>query len=107
MIETWRDSWFEDGMRVFYLVPREQVDRLLPLKIAPQPSSIGRVFVGRVEVLSPRTSETIETAVKAGDSKTLGKYGRFLEPFSKQMGASGKVRPDPISMRYGPTACIP
>jgi hypothetical protein len=22
MIETWRDSWFEEGMRVFYLVPR-------------------------------------------------------------------------------------
>lgn len=107
MIETWRDSWFEDGMRVFYLVPREQVDQLLPLKIAPQPSSIGRVFVGRVEVLSPRTSQTIETAAKAGDTKTLAKFGRFLEPFAKQMAASGKAGPDLNSMRVNPAACIP
>jgi hypothetical protein len=23
MVETWRDSWFEEGIRLFYIVPRE------------------------------------------------------------------------------------
>ena len=86
MIETWRDSWFEDGMRVFYIVPREQVDAILPLKIAPEPTSAERVFVGRVEVLSPRTKQTIDNAMKAGDSAALIKMGRFLRPFAQQMG---------------------
>jgi hypothetical protein len=81
MIETWRDSWFEEGMRIFYLLPRKTVDAVLPLKIAPTPGAIERVFVGRVEVLSPTIQRTIETALESGDTKTLGKYGRFLLPF--------------------------
>ena len=32
MVETWRDSWFEDGMRVIYILPRSRVDAVLPLK---------------------------------------------------------------------------
>ena len=35
MIETWRDSWFEEGLRVFYIVPRARVDFDLPLSISP------------------------------------------------------------------------
>ena len=53
MIETWRDSWFEEGMRVFYLVPRSLVDRELRLSVQPAPARIARVFVGREEILSP------------------------------------------------------
>ena len=85
MIETWRDSWFEDGMRVFYIVPSEQVDALLPLKITPAPASVGRVFVGRVEVLSGRTRRTIENALRADDTAALVKMGRFLRPFAQQI----------------------
>jgi hypothetical protein len=85
MIETWRDSWFEDGMRVFYIVPRAQVDSILPLKTTPVASSTARVFVGRVEVLSPRMRQTLSTAIAAGDTKTLVRLGRFLQPFQKQL----------------------
>ena len=35
MVETWQDSWFEEGMRVFYIVPRAMVDRVLPLEVNP------------------------------------------------------------------------
>ena len=31
MVETWRDSWFEDGARLFYLLPQYATDALLPL----------------------------------------------------------------------------
>jgi hypothetical protein len=38
MIATWRDSWFEEGTRVFYLLPQAAVDATLPLSINPVPS---------------------------------------------------------------------
>jgi len=31
MIETWRDSWFEEGSRLLYIVPARFVDAVLPL----------------------------------------------------------------------------
>jgi hypothetical protein len=81
MLETWRDSWFEEGMRVMYLVPRAVVDAALPLTISPAASEIARVFVGRVEMISPAMAEEIETAVRHGDRSVVGKYGRFLQAF--------------------------
>jgi hypothetical protein len=87
MVETWHDSWFEEGTRVFYIYPRAGVDAVLPLKITPAPDAIERVFVGRVEVLSPWTRQTIQTASDSQDFATLKKFGRFLEPFAAQMHA--------------------
>ena len=47
MIETWRDDWFNDGTRVFYVVPTADVDAILPLQIEPRPASVVRAFIGR------------------------------------------------------------
>ena len=85
MVDTWRDSWFEEGMRVFYVVPRPQTDALLPLRITPAPESVARVFVGRDEVLSPWTRQTIQNAVNQQNVAALQKFGRFLDPFAAQM----------------------
>jgi hypothetical protein len=85
MIETWQDSWFEEGMRVFYIVPRRFVDSQLPLKITPATAAVVRVFVGRVEVLSPWMEQTIESALADGDVPMLTKFGRFLDPFLNQI----------------------
>lgn len=85
MLETWRDSWFEDGVRVFYIVPRKSVDAILPLSVTPAPSSVARVFVGRMEVLTPEVLQTVETAISRGDSATLDRYGRFLAPISDRI----------------------
>jgi len=93
MIATWRDSWFEEGMRIFYVVPRKEVDRVLPLRIEPTPAAIERVFVGRMEVLSPAMRETIATAMAAGDTATLQRFGRFARPFCDQiLHQPGKIR---------------
>jgi len=86
MVETWRDSWFEEGMRLLYIVPRETVDSLLPLHIDPQPQSIERVFVGRMELISPAIRETIGTALAKRDEATLRRYGRFLNAFAREIG---------------------
>ena len=80
MIETWRDSWFEEGTRIIYIVPRTFVDRILPLSIDPPPSQIVRVFVGRLEIMTPATINAVKSAMAAHDETMLNKYGRFLEP---------------------------
>jgi hypothetical protein len=85
MIATWRDSWFEEGTRVFYIYPRTEVDSKLPLSVTPKPTSLARVFVGRAEVLSPWMEQGIETAINRGSIEPLVKYGRFLDSFLQQM----------------------
>jgi hypothetical protein len=85
MIETWRGSWFEEGMRVFYLMPRRDVDVVLPITINPAPAATERVFVGRVEILSPFVRQDLGSALSSGDTVTLAKYGRFLQPFAERI----------------------
>jgi hypothetical protein len=80
MLESWKDSWFEEGSRLIYIVPSSFVEKILPLSIEPQPAAIHRVFVGRMELLTPATRNAIETAVATNDKVTLAKYGRFLGP---------------------------
>ncbi len=79
MVETWRDSWFEEGSRLIYVVPRAFIDKVLPLTINPAPGQVVRVFVGRLEIVTPATARAVETAVASNDELTLTKYGRFLE----------------------------
>lgn len=91
MLETWRDSWFEPGTRVIYIDPRSTVDAILPMRISPAPQKIERVFVGRVEVLSPATETAIRTAMEAGDAAAIEKLGRFLPAFHWEMINHGKL----------------
>jgi hypothetical protein len=88
MVETWRDSWFEEGSRVFYILPASDIESILPLRIEPQPDKIARVFVGRVEVITPEMRDTIGRAIERGDRETLAKYGRFLQPIARQFPGS-------------------
>lgn len=85
MVETWSDSWFEEGTRVFYVVPKPLVDRTLPLKIRPVPGAVERVFVGRLEIATPARLAEIRAAFAAQDHETLTAHGRFLEPFSQRI----------------------
>ncbi len=90
MFETWRDSWFEEGSRLLYIVPREFVDSVLPLTINPSPAQIVRVFVGRMELVTPTTQRAVEQALATHDHATLGRYNRFLVPILETMIASEK-----------------
>jgi hypothetical protein len=95
MIATWRDSWFEEGMRVFYLTPRSVVDDVLPLHIAPAPEAVTRVFVGRVELLPEYLKQSLKAAMETTDKKTLDRFGRFYFPFTSML--SGQAPPDTAS----------
>ena len=78
MVATWHDSWFEEGSRLIYILPTAQVNAILPVKVAPAPEHMVRVFVGRMELITPATRQAIETALKTRDDPALTKYGRFL-----------------------------
>jgi hypothetical protein len=80
MVDTWRDSWFEEGTRVFYILPTRAVDPLLPLEITPAPASVARVFVGRIELVTPAIIDAVRNAALERDGETLAKYARFLRP---------------------------
>lgn len=90
MLETWKDSWFEEGLRLIYLVPRAATDLVLPLQLDPKPRECVRVLVGRMELLTPSFRERVEGVVERLDSLSPGErnaaaaelktLGRFAHP---------------------------
>jgi len=86
MVETWRDSWFEEGSRLIYLVPRGFIDKVLPLRVDPAPSQMVRVLVGRLELVTPTTEKAVKTALASHDEEMLNRYRRFLEPILHTVG---------------------
>jgi hypothetical protein len=98
MVNTWNRSYFRTpGMRVLYLVPRGQIDRTLPIQVRAyrhngnsMTTKIERVFVGRVECLTPEQEARIEGWLRdlastdpdraAAARGGLLALGRFAEP---------------------------
>ena len=95
MIETWKDSWFEEGLRAFYVLTRKSTDKILPLTIEPRPAQTVRVMVGRAEVITPEMEQDVRRQVgrlHSDSARTrteaqayLKKYGRFYEPILKSL----------------------
>jgi hypothetical protein len=85
MIATWRNSWFEEGSRLLYIMPAQAVSAILPLGVRPAPASTVRVFVGRLELVTPATEKAVADAFAAHDQPVLEKYRRFLVPIVNAM----------------------
>jgi len=85
MVETWRSSWFEEGSRLLYIVPAAFVNEVLSLSINPAPAQTVRVFVGRLELVTPATAQAIQKAFAVRDAASLKTYDRFLEPILRTM----------------------
>jgi hypothetical protein len=92
MVQTWRESWFEEGTRIFYIVPRQMVDTILPLTIDPPPAHVARAFVGRMEVITPAMVKRVEQAIAARDLATLAKHARFLGPITDRLASTPEIR---------------
>jgi hypothetical protein len=100
MLETWKDTWFEEGLRAFYIVPRKTADELLPLTITPFPKTTVRVLVGRAEVLTPGFESRVEAVVdrlnaddiaeRQAAVADLKKLGRFAHPVLRRLSSSLK-----------------
>lgn len=102
MVETWWHSYFEaPGLRVFWVLPQETTDHLLPLQASPPPAHIVRVIVGRSEVLRPRrenewfaaSRETGEAAAPWNQLVTADRFGLAISNRVKAM--NGPIPPVP------------
>jgi hypothetical protein len=91
MVETWRDSWFEEGTRLFYVVPRRVIDSVLPLDINPPAADVARVFVTRTELVTAAAEHEITRALLANDFAALATYGRFLEAIGHRILANASA----------------
>jgi hypothetical protein len=107
MVRTWSRAWFaSEGTRVLYVLPRDVVDRILPLRIDPRPETLVRVLVGRHEYLTPEVEAEVEALLRARVSADgrmaaaamgrLGRIGRFLEPSIRAVMARSN---DPFVLR--------
>ena len=95
MIKTWRNDWFNEGTRVFYVLPRRTTDAILPITIDPKPAELTRVLVGRAEVITPEMERSVQQQISLlRDSspearetamQEIRKYGRFSEPILKRL----------------------
>lgn len=95
MVKTWRDSWFEEGLRVFYIVPRKTTDAILPITITPAPTELARVLVGRTEIITPEMEQAVQSSARkyleataesrAASLKMIQPYGRFAQPILNKM----------------------
>ncbi len=91
MIDTWRDSWFEEGSRLIYILPESAVNAMLPLEINPAPERLARVFVGRIELITPETKRAVQEAIAKKDRRTLAFYRRFLEPIGRSLDEAANL----------------
>lgn len=101
MVATWEESWFtESGLRVLYVLPKDWVDEILPLRLDPAPQEVVRVFVGRAEVITPAMEFALlrqllrysdgnegERAAAVEEARALD-LGRFAEPAVRRLLAS-------------------
>ena len=95
MIKTWRSSWFEEGLRVFYVLPRSLTDAVLPVTIEPRPATLVRVLVGRAEVITPEMEKAVQQqigllkdaapGVRQAAMEAIRRHGRFSEPILKRV----------------------
>jgi hypothetical protein len=85
MIQTWWTSYFErPGFRVFWVVPRETADAILPLTVTPAPQNTVRVMVGRTEILSP-VFEKVLVESFAGAQDNPWRTDRFAPAFAARV----------------------
>jgi hypothetical protein len=83
MVDTWKRSYFKTaGLRVLYVLPQEETERVLPMRVSPAPSELVRTLVGRIELLRESEEQAfLARIVKEGRSfPAVAEFGRFAEP---------------------------
>ncbi|MEK7358457.1 MAG: hypothetical protein AAB250_18580, partial [Bdellovibrionota bacterium] len=64
MVRTWEHGYLKvPGLRLLYVLPRAEVDQILPITMTPSPDKFERVFVGRIEILLDTEEERVLTEV--------------------------------------------
>jgi hypothetical protein len=79
MLNTWEHGYFKTkGLRVLYVLNRNEVESILPMTITPSPAQLNRVFVGRIEVLlDTEENDILQKVVNEKTSFDITTLGRF------------------------------
>ena len=80
---------------MFYILPRQTTDAVLPITIEPRPADLVRVLVGRAEVITPEMENSVRAQVKLLSdpspqvretaAQAIRDHGRFSEPILKSI----------------------
>jgi len=82
LLNTWELSYFKSsGARLFFLVPQEWTDSVMPLSVSGQHADIVRVMVGRIELVSPEQRALLE---KIAAGPVPDSWNDFRQPLEKQ-----------------------
>lgn len=97
LLNTWYNGYFiEGGLKAFWIVPRKQVDRILPLQITPGATwadSLVRVIIGRSEILTPEFEARLVAEGGSLPSHAQDKYWLAYQDFlAKRAAPSGVTR---------------
>lgn len=87
MFNTWKHGYLHvPGLRLLYVLPVQEPDTILPLSMNPSPTSLTRVFVGRVEILLDTDEEQIlKRIISDGERFSPATLGRFAEPILQRI----------------------
>lgn len=78
LLATWQESYFKtSGQRLFFLVPRPWVDRILPLSVTPT-ARIERAMMGRIELISPAQRKAI-ARIAQGPASDTAWWDRYMD----------------------------
>ena len=87
MLDTWEQSYLKNpGLRVLYVLNRNEVERILPMNITPTPKDLKRVFIGRIEVLTQHEEQKLfKQVLNEGGSFKIESLGRMAQPIANRL----------------------
>lgn len=93
MVNTWENGYLKvPGLRLLYILPRAEVDEILPLSLTPQPENLVRSFVARMEILLDTDEKQIFADVLDQKYKFRSDtLGRFAEPILHRVRSMAKT----------------
>ena len=99
MINTWENGYLKvPGLRLLYILPRTEVDEVLPLTLNPLPEKLVRTFVARMEILLDTEEQRILNEIETQRDKFRpSSLGRFAEPILHRIKAVAAKTQNPNS----------
>ena len=87
MVKTWEHGYLQTpGLRLLYIMPKDDVEATLPLKVTPTPDELNRVFVARIEVLlDTEEQQLVDDVLRKGYYFRVSSLGRFAEPILRRL----------------------
>jgi hypothetical protein len=94
MVDTWEHGYLRvPGLRLLYILPKAEVDEVLPLTMTPAPEKLVRAFVGRIEVmLDTEENQLLDRFLREKDQFNLYSLGRFAEPMLRRLEEVYRLR---------------